>query len=135
MFFPVRHESSSSFKASSLSRVTSSSLDPRKHWYVLTKEVCLLVTMDTVLCIKLLVFLFTRCSWVSFEICGNPLFRLFFQMQLFFTRTGNGVLYLTAQPPLNKLQKAYSYININLVRLPVPRKEKKKNHGFVELSA
>lgn len=86
----------------------------------------LLVTMDTVLCIKLLVFLFTRCSWVSFEICGNPLFRLFFQMQLFFTRTGNGVLYLTAQPPLNKLQKAYSYININLVRLPVPRKEKKK---------
>ena len=25
---------------SSLSRVTSSSLDPRKHWYVLTKEVC-----------------------------------------------------------------------------------------------
>ena len=32
--------SSSAFNVSSLSRVTSSSLDPRKHWYVLTKEVC-----------------------------------------------------------------------------------------------
>lgn len=32
--------SSSAFKVSSLSRVTSSSLDPRKHWYVLTKEFC-----------------------------------------------------------------------------------------------
>ena len=30
----------STFKVSSLSRVTSSSLDPRKHWYVLTKEIC-----------------------------------------------------------------------------------------------
>ena len=32
--------SSTAFKVSSLSRVTSSSLDPRKHCYVLTKEVC-----------------------------------------------------------------------------------------------
>lgn len=32
--------SSSAIKVSRLSRVTSSSLDPRKHWYVLTKEVC-----------------------------------------------------------------------------------------------
>lgn len=29
-----------SFKISSLSRVTSASLDPRKHWYVVTKDIC-----------------------------------------------------------------------------------------------
>ena len=30
----------SSFKISSLSRVTSASLDPRKHWYIVTKDIC-----------------------------------------------------------------------------------------------
>ena len=29
-----------SFAISSLSRVTSASLDPQKHWYVLQKEIC-----------------------------------------------------------------------------------------------
>ena len=33
-------ETLSSFKISSLSRVTSSSLDSRKHWYVVTKDIC-----------------------------------------------------------------------------------------------
>lgn len=32
--------SPSDFNISSLSRVTSPSLDPRKHWYVLKKEIC-----------------------------------------------------------------------------------------------
>ena len=30
----------SDFNISSLSRVTSPSLNPRKHWYVLKKEIC-----------------------------------------------------------------------------------------------
>ena len=34
------------FKILSLSRVTSASLDPRKHWYVATKDVCGTRPMD-----------------------------------------------------------------------------------------
>ena len=36
----------STFEVSSLSRVTSSSLDPQKHWYLLTKEICRVYPKD-----------------------------------------------------------------------------------------